>query len=256
MARLTKEQRADVRQYAQQLVSRGVSRRKMDTALREYSFEKYGIRQSIGKTAHSRLFQQRVAEIAEQEAETSRGYVSPRKKYQIRYNKLVRNHFLPEEAKVLLSRLNRIDTNEIRGMLEQRKVLHDRFLRKAAEENYSPTQMRRKWHKAVRQFYVNNRNTWVKDWLVFHRKKGDRIKRGKKMGFNAIWDWYGFIKGKLPESEQYDTPRKHRRKSQKPLTPKKIKDARKLSNLQALIDKETDPSMRAWYRELMKKYGG
>lgn len=259
MARLNQEQRADVQQYARQLVSSGTSRRRMDSALREYSFEKYGIRQSIGKTTHSRLFQQRLSEIMEREEKTQRGYISPRKKYQTKYNHLLRQHFLSDEAKLLLSRLTKINTNELKGMAEQRRILHSKFLRKAAEENYSPTQFRRKWREAVKRFYIDNRNKWVKDWLIFHRRKGDRINRGKKMGFNAIWDWYGYIKEQLPPDSQSDTPRKHRRKPQEPPTVDEFRVSRRqkrqerIRNLQAQLDKATSPSMRQWLKELMEK---
>lgn len=260
MARLNQAQRADVQNYARTLVRGGVSRRRMDTILKNYSLEKYGIAQSIGKSAHSKLFHERIQQIQEREAGIRRGYTAPIKRRQSNYNRLISQHFLPTEARLLLSRLNRININEIQGMAEERKALYEKFLRRAAEENYSRTEFRREWHKTVADFYTDNKSKWVKDWFLYHQENRHAIRRKKrKAGFDAIWDWYGFIKDQLPPELQYDTPRKHRRKPQKPPTVDEFRVTRgqrseqRIRNLQGQIDTETSPTQRAWLRGLLQK---
>lgn len=265
MAGLNPEQRSDVQHYARQLIRAGVSRRKMDAILKEYSLEKYGIGQSIGKATHSRLFQARVSTIQRQgrRYQAKERYTTPRKRKESNYNKLISAHLLPQEARLLTDRLTTLRTNEIRGMLQERRQLYSRFLKRAAEQGYSKAEIPARWEQFVLNWYARAVTRWQRAWERAMIKRGaslsKRIRDGN-IGYNdLLWKWYGHTKEQLPPEMQADTPRKHQRKKQKPPTvdvfrrSKKNRREETIANLQALLDKETSPMQRAWYRELIEK---
>lgn len=265
MARLNQEQRADVQRYARHLIRAGVSRRKMDTVLKDYSYEKYGIRQSIGKATHSRLFQARVSTIRRRyrEYKTGERYITPVKRKEINYNKLINAHLLPQEARLLVSRLTTIRTGEVRRMIQERRQLYNQFLRRAAERGYKKSEIPTQWEQFVLNWYSRFATKWQRDWEQAMVKRGanltKRIRDGKIGYKDLLWKWYGHSKEKLPPEAQTDTPRKHRRKQQKPPTRDVFRIGRKarreeaIANLEALLEKETSPAQRAWYRELIDK---
>ena len=243
MARPTS--REEILQHARYLIRGGVPRRRMDTILRE----KYG--RSIGHVAHTTLFRERVTEIRERVRREPRGFKAPRTRRQRNYNYLSDRYFLPEEAKELTLKLNTLNIHEIDAMVLQRANLAQRFLRRTAENVYTRAEFRREWRRTVKAWYRKNRATWRVPYETWFVRRRYRVTR-KRLSID-IWGWYGYVKQQLPPELQYDTPRKHRRKSQAPVTVQKITRSQELNNLRRLHREETDPRKKAMYGDWIRE---
>jgi len=257
--RLTSEQRSDLQHYAARLVKGGVSRRRMNTILRKYSLERFGIATSIGATAHSELFHKKMEAVKRQE----RGYrqkvrlVSPAKQKEKRYNKLISWHFLPWEAKAMTDSLNTLRYHEVSHMKAQRRGLFDRFLRIAASKGYDRNELPVRWDWFVMNWYMANAVKWQKRWeraMVKQRASlRRRLQRREIDRVDLLWKWYGHVKQQLPPEQQSETPKKHRRKKQDFVTRDKIAKSQRIANLQAQIERTHDPNLKAWLRGLIER---
>ena len=237
--------RDEIYEEARRLIRGGISRRRMDVVLRE----KYG--RSVGHAAHKRLFNERVQQIAKREAQRVTGYRSPRTRKQQRYTRLVRAHFLPEEAKLLASRLKTLKYHEIAIMTAGRDRLYQRFLRHAAEQGYSRAVFQSEWRSTVENWY----NRTVVKWQRSYEKS--MVKRGfhpdKSHDFTSLlWRWFGHVKSELPPELQAYAP-KHKRKTQKPPTVDKIQTSRWINGLKKSLKETTDPKRQAELRQQIKR---
>lgn len=255
--RLTSEQRADLQHYATKLVKGGVSRRHMNTILKQYSLERFGVTTSVGAATHSELFKGRVEQIRRYEEGRVRGYKSPKKRRENNYNKLISGHFLPEEAKIMTASLNTLRYPEAQKMIAQRGRLFASFLRVAAKKGYTRSELPHEWWQYVRGWYAQTVSRWQTAYERSQRKAGHtlrkRIRKGEIGLKDLLWKWYGHTKQQLPPEQQTETPKKHRRKKQDFVTKDKIAKSQRIANLQAQLDRTKSPDMKAWLRGLIEK---
>lgn len=259
--RLTSAERADLVRYANRLVQGGVSRRRMNTLLRAYSLEKFGVESSIGSTTHSELFHRRVEAVKRRErgyrGEEKVKFVSPTQRKRKHYNKLIDWHFLPWEAKALTDSLSTLKYHEIDHMRAQRRGLFSQFLRIAASKGYDRNELPIRWRWFVMDWYVKSAIKWQKRWERSMVKRQAslrrRLARHEIDRVDLLWKWYGHVKQNLPPEQQSETPKKHRRKRQDFVTKDKITKSGRIANLQAQIERTKSPSMRAWLQGLIEK---
>ncbi len=247
---VTTATREEVLAAARKMISRGVSRRKMDKTLRA----KYG--RSIGHDTHITLFGSRVVEITEREAARELGFKKPRTRRQSNFNKLVGAHFLPEEARILTAGLNTLRYHEISVMAGQRKALYDGFVRRAAEKGYGSGAFRREWRRTVNKWYRKTVTRWRRDFEDWNKSQGNITDKRRSIK-DLIWTWFGHAKKELPPELQSATPRRQRPKRQRQRVRKSmVTKSLKISNLEAQLQQATDPEMKRWFRELIRKEQG
>jgi hypothetical protein len=255
--RLTNAQRADLLHYAKRLVTGGVSRRRMNTILKDYSLEKYGIATSVGADTHSSLFKGRLEQLRRHEDERVKGFKRPRKRRESNYNKLIGGHFLPEEAKIMIASLNTLRYPEVQKMMAQRERLFSHFLRRAAKRGYTRSELPQEWRQYVRDWYATTVVKWQTAYERSQRKAGHilrkRIRKGDIGLKDLLWKWYGHTKQQLPPEQQSETPKKHRRKRQDFVTRDKITKSQRIANLQAQIERTHDPNLKTWLKGLIER---
>tara|TARA_Y100000310_G_scaffold225030_1_gene226946 strand:- start:4742 stop:5392 length:651 start_codon:yes stop_codon:yes gene_type:complete len=210
----------------------------MDEVLRA----EYGL--SIGKATHSRLFNVRVQRITqlitEREARII-GYKTPKTKREQRYNWLRERHFNRDEA-LRLSHLRRLQGSAgIQKMVNERAAVWNGFVRTAARRGWSSEKERRtEWRKYLARWY---------------RRKGYVTKGVRKApkGTPAIWVWYNKIQDALPLEDQDETPRRHKRRPQKPITPHQITRSQQKNNLRRMLrdaPEREKPRIRQWIKDI------
>lgn len=228
MARLNREQRADVLRYARQLVSAGASRRRIAPILQKYSYEKYGVAQGIGKATHSTLFRER-ATILREQAEGRPSRYRLRLNRQDRYNWLRDNHFTHAEA-LRLSHLRKLKSSTgVNIMIQERKPLWVRFDRKAIRMGWGKTRRTEEWRAEVAAWYRK------KNYIT----KG--IHQGKQRA--TVWGWYKSVQNQLPVADKDDTPRLHDRgfTTRQHVTPQLVDWTKSLNSIRRLME---DPKHR------------
>jgi len=241
MAKLTGEQRQDIRTYARKLILSGKSRRSTEEATKTYSLRRYGVKAVLGHTLASKYFNER-AEFIKQKEEAR---PAPKRRFRLnrgaRYDWLIARHFTDDEA-TRLSHLRNIQQSKgVAEMVEVRRKLWDKFIRRAA-------------------YYVSDkgrRDAWRGYLAKWYRDNGyitKKIHKGEKRA--TIWGWYKDIQKQLPEEDRDDTPRLHDRgfTTRQYVTPALVDWTKSLNSIRGLMERKgRTPELRREERRVLGK---
>jgi hypothetical protein len=119
-----------------------------------------------------------------------------------RYWSYRHEHFLPDEAKELSHWLKRLDYNELRIMVNERRQLWRQYNEQVVESHWSPTKISRKWKEYVHFWYLTEGYRPVKVTLrqFFAQEK-------------EVWVWFNATRESLPEEKRYPKNASHSRMS-------------------------------------------
>lgn len=246
--------RAEIQSHARYLVQGGMSRRRMDAALKS----EYG--HSIGRATFTKLLHERVQQIVERERATfePKVYKPFKKRKQSAYQRLIADHFLPEEAHELAKKLHAIGKiNEIKIMTNAREKLYKQFVRMADRENYSGNDFRDFWRETVFEWYEKHAIAWRKAAEFWHIKQDHvlrnkwTVKKGRQITITQylklMWSWFGHVKSQLPEKDQYFSPGRKKREKQKQVDVRKASLSAEINTNKRLRDQ--NPERRAYWQE-------